>query len=437
MRISVFGLGYVGAVSCGCLAALGHEVVGVDVVEGKVRSIQSGKSPIVEKGLDQILAEAVRNGTLRATTDVAEAVRETEVALVCVGTPSTPSGGVDSRHLERVCRQIGNAVRGLDTKFFTVMNRSTSLPDVHQSLMDTLEMSSGSRLGDRIGYVCHPEFLREGSALSDFFDPPKIVFGATDSRSQAICQDLYPGISAKTFYVSPSVAAMVKYADNSFHAVKVTFGNEIGLICKALAIDSHALMDIFCEDHKLNISDKYLKPGNPFGGSCLPNDLRALLDLSRCAVVPLPMHAGMLESNRQQIEYLVKRILATSGRRTVGLIGLAFKEGTDDVRESPGVYLAEQLIGKGVSVAIYDQDLALANMVGSNRNFVLDTLPHLADLLSNDFAQVVGCSSTLVVSHRLSAERWEGVRIRPDHHILDLVNVPALQGHNNYDGLYW
>lgn len=437
MRISVFGLGYVGTVSCGCLAALGHDVIGVDVVEDKVHQIAAGESPIIEEGIDAILADAVTDGKLRATTDVAAAVRETDVGLVCVGTPSTSTGGVETRFLDRVCQQIGAAVLDQGREFFTVVNRSTSLPAVHQSLVRILEQSSGSKVGERIGYVCHPEFLREGTAVYDFYQPPKMVFGASDGRSEAICRDLYPGIPADTFYVSPEVAAMVKYADNCFHALKVTFGNEIGLICKALGIDSHALMEVFRKDHKLNISDKYLTPGNPFGGSCLPKDLRALLDVSRSTAVTLPMHAGMLESNRQQVEQLVKRIIAANGRQSVGIVGLAFKEGTDDVRESPMVSLAEQLLGKGISVQIYDAHLAVANMVGSNRSFVLEAIPHLAELLSKDLQKVAAASRTLVVNHRLSAEHWKAAAIGPDHHVLDLVNVPELRCMANYDGLYW
>lgn len=437
MRISVFGLGYVGAVSCGCLAALGHEVIGVDVVEDKVRRIASGESPIIEENLDDILGRAVADSKLMATTDVVEAVRASDVGLVCVGTPSTPSGGVDTRYLDRVCQQIGEAVRHTNRGFFALLNRSTSLPAIHQLLMQRLEEASASSIGDRIGYVCHPEFLREGSAVYDFFNPPKIVFGTSDARSESICRDLYPGIEADTFFVTPEVAAMVKYADNSFHALKVTFGNEIGLICQALRIDSHALMEIFCRDDKLNISDKYLMPGNPFGGSCLPKDLRALLDISRSEALPLPMHAGMLESNRQQVERLVKRIVATNGREPVGIVGLAFKEGTDDVRESPMVALAELLLGKGAPIRIYDQHLAVANMVGSNRRFIFEAIPHLADLLSSDLQEVVDASQTIVVNHRLSAEKWNSTLIGPDHHVFDLVNVAELRDAPNYNGLYW
>lgn len=437
MRISVFGLGYVGAVSSGCLAALGHDVVGVDIVEDKVRRIARGESPIIEQGLNPILKEAVSQSRLRATTDAAAAVEGSDVGIICVGTPSTPSGGIDTRYLDRVCQQIGEAVRSKKTENFTVMVRSTCLPAVHRALMNVLAESSGSAIGDRIGYVCHPEFLREGSAVNDFYNPPKIVFGTADDHSRTACQDLYRGIVAEVFHTSVDVAAMVKYADNSFHALKVTFGNEIGLICKAMGIDSRALMDVFCRDLKLNISEKYLRPGNPFGGSCLPKDLRALLDASRTTAVPMPMHAGMLESNRQQVDRIVERIVAANGRHPVGLIGLAFKEGTDDVRESPMVALAEQLLGKGIPVRIYDENLTISNMIGANRNFAIEAIPHLVELLSNDLKSVVAASRTLVINHRLTTEKWDKAGLRPDQSLFDLVNVEELASESHYEGLYW
>jgi GDP-mannose 6-dehydrogenase len=437
MRISVFGLGYVGAVSCGCLGALGHRVIGVDVVPDKVARIGRGESPIIEEGIDEILRKALADKLLTSTSDVNAAVRDSDAALVCVGTPSNPAGGVDSTYLERVCKQIGEAVKSQKRDFYCVLSRSTSLPPVHAALMRILEQTTGSKLGDRIGYVCHPEFLREGIAVHDFYHPPKIVFGPSDPKSAALCRQLYPGIEAESFFVSPEVASLVKYADNCFHALKVTFGNEIGLIAKSMSIDSHAVMDIFCKDRKLNISDKYLRPGNPFGGSCLPKDLRGILDASRVNATPLPMLAGMLDSNRVQIERLAKRIIAASGRAPVGLVGLAFKEGTDDVRESPMVYLVEQLLGKGVPLKIYDEHLAVQQLVGANKSFALESIPHLAELLSNDLAAVVKGSMTLVVNHRLDAKRWNAAGITPNHRIIDLVNIPELRSHSGYDGLYW
>lgn len=436
MKISIFGLGYVGAVSCGCLSDLGHEVIGVDVNETKVDRINRGESPIVEDGLSEILAKAKASGRLRATTDAADAVGGSDVALVCVGTPSTPTGGVNAVYLENVSREIGDAVRTQSPDFYAVLNRSTSLPGIHRTLQGVLADASGRAMGDGIGYCCHPEFLREGAAVEDFYHPPKIVFGATDARTEAMCRELYPGIDAQTFFIPPDVAAMVKYADNCFHALKVTFGNEIGAICGAQGIDSHAVMDVFCQDHKLNISARYLKPGTAFGGSCLPKDLRGILDASRETACPLPMLAGMLDSNRVQIDRLVRRV-AGSERPAVGVVGLAFKEGTDDVRESPVVSVVEQLAGKGHAIRIYDKHLVMPALVGANLSFALQAIPHLAELLTDDLQSVVDHADVLLVTHRLARDAWANVTFGPDLRVLDLVNIQSLHDLPGYEGLYW
>ncbi len=435
MKICVLGLGYVGAVSCGCLAALGHTVVGVDIAKPKVDRIKRGESPIIEEGLAEILRKAVDEGRLSATTDTNAALQDADMALVCVGTPSTPTGGVNSIYLERVCEQIADAVKTNTGKFLAVLNRSTSLPHVHRKLQEILEQHTGEKLGTNVGYVCHPEFLREGAAVYDFYNPPKIVYGATDPKSEELCTQLYPGIEAETFFVSPDIAAMVKYADNCFHAVKVTFGNEIGMLCKGFDIDGHAVMDIFCADHKLNISPKYLKPGFAFGGSCLPKDLRAVLDASRDLAAPMPMLSGTMKSNVVQVESVFKRI--GSDRPKLGVIGLAFKEGTDDIRESPMVTLVELATGKGLPVHIYDQHLAVQALVGANKSFALQSIPHLANLLSDDLDGVIKDSDVIVVAHRLTPEAWASVQWRDDQRIIDLVNVEALHNQPNYDGLYW
>ncbi len=304
-------------------------------------------------------------------------------------------------------------------------------------MIEILTKSSGREIGNGLGYVCHPEFLREGSGVEDFSAPPKIVFGASDSRSESACRDLYPGIDAETFFVDMDVASMVKYADNAFHATKVTFANEIGMICKALGVDSREVMDVFRSDHKLNISDKYLRPGNPFGGSCLPKDLRGLIDTSRLTATPLLLHAATLQSNRVQVERLVERITDRNGRKPVGLVGLSFKEGTDDVRESPMVYVVEQLIGKGVPVSIYDPHLEVRDLVGRNRSFALETIPHLAELINPSLERLVSQCETLVVHHRLPPEVWKQLRIPSGTRIIDLVGIDELSEHQFYDGLYW
>ncbi len=436
MRISVFGLGYVGAVSCACLAKLGHTVVGVDVAEEKVARLNRGECPIIEDGLPEIVKQMHAEGKITATTDAAKAVNDTDVALVCVGTPSTPSGGVNAKYLEAVCKQIGELVRDSDKEFFTVLSRSTSLPVVHDRLVEILAESAGCEMGDRIGYVCHPEFLREGAAVADFFDPPKIVFGATDDKSAEVCKQLYPGIEAESFFLDMRIAAMVKYADNCYHAVKVTFANEIGVICREMDIDATKVMEVFCRDRKLNISARYLRPGMAYGGSCLPKDLRALLDMSRQTAAPLPMLKGVSKSNKVQIEALMKRIISPD-RPRVGLIGLAFKEGTDDIRESPMVTMVEQLCGKGHPVRIYDKHLSVQALVGANRSFALQSIPHLAELLSQDLQGVISESDVVLVSHKLTPEQWASIKWRDDQRVLDLAKVDELRGAPGYQGLYW
>ncbi len=436
MKLSVFGLGYVGTVSCGCMAKLGHEVVGVDVVQEKVELINSGLSPLIEPGLEDLLDRAVKNGQLRATTDAAAAVRDSEAVMLCVGTPSTASGGVDATHLESVCQQIGAALADSDQDFVVVLTRSTSLPPVHRRLVEVLEQASGRKLGEGFGYVCHPEFLREGAAVDDFNNPPKIVYGASDERSESLCRELYPGIEAPTFFVSTDVAAMIKYADNCFHATKVAFGNEIGTLCQQMNVDSHAVMDVFCEDRKLNISPKYLRPGFAFGGSCLPKDLRAVLDYGRQAALPTPLLSGVQASNQELIRLLANRVIGPD-RPAVGIVGLAFKEGTDDVRESPMVAIVEQLCGKGHSIRIYDEHLALQKLMGANRRFALSAIPHLEEMLSSNLQAVIDASDVLVVYHPLQPDTWSNVTVDPHMRVIDLARVAPLEKHPGYEGLHW
>lgn len=437
MKISVFGLGYVGAVSCGCLAALGHEVVGVDVAKSKIDQINAGESPIIEPGLHELITDAVAERRLRATDDARAAIKATDVALLCVGTPSSTSGGLDTRYLKNVCRDIGQTLRERRRRF-TVIVRSTSHPAVHQLLSGILEAQSDHALGGPIlGYVCHPEFLREGVAVKDFYAPPKIVFGTDDELSRVVCGELYPGIEAPTFYVAPAIAAMVKYADNAFHAVKVTFGNEIGLLCRTFGVDARAVMDVFCSDTKLNISPKYLRPGMPFGGSCLPKDVRALLDLGREAAVDTPLLHGTIASNGYQVSRILDQI-RTQPRASVGIVGLAFKEGTDDVRESPMVHIVEQLVGKGHPVRIYDENLSVASLVGRNRSYALESIPHLAELLEPRLDALTSTVDVLIVHQKLRPTAWESVRWRgQEQRILDVVGLDALRAVPGYEGLYW
>lgn len=438
MKISVFGLGYVGCVSAACLAARGHEVVGVDVVPTKVDLIARGQAPVVEENIGDLTSHVVSIGALRATTDAREAISATEVSLVCVGTPSAPNGSLSTTYLERVAKQIGEAL-GEQGHRHTVVFRSTMLPGTCENLLiPILERASGRRAGPDFGLAVNPEFLREASSVQDFYNPPKTVIGELDVASGDAVAALYESLPGAVFRVPIAVAEMTKYADNAFHALKIGFANEIGAICRGYGLDSHRVMDVFLADRKLNISSAYLRPGFAFGGSCLPKDLRGLLYAARRADVAVPILEHVLPSNTEHLQRAFDLVAAT-GRRRVGLFGLSFKPGTDDLRESPLVELAERLLGKGYDLRIYDATVSLSQLVGANREYIEDRLPHLAELLTASVDEVlqhaevclVGCQDAAVLG---------GLATAGDRTIIDLVRLPdaerrrALPG---YVGLGW
>ncbi len=437
MRISVFGLGYVGAVTSACLADQGHEIVGVDVDDRKVTAIKDGTAPISEPRLAGLLKAHVARGQLSATTDVGAAVSVTEAGIVCVGTPSLSSGGLDDTYLIRVVRQIASELHTPENqdRSFVLIVRSTCMPATHRKLLEILSEESGRPLGNTLGYVCHPEFLREGTAVSDFFDPPKIVFGARDDLSLECCRRLYNGIDAPVFEVTPEVASMVKYADNCFHAAKVTFANEIGALCRQQGINAIDVMDVFCQDTKLNISARYLRPGHPFGGSCLPKDLRAILDLSRQFALQTPMLQGIASSNREQIDALVARTLQHGADR-IGILGLAFKEHTDDLRESPALAVVERLYGKGREIRIYDNYLSVGKLFGANRQFALRGIPHLESLFCDQLQELMDQVQLVLVFHRVDKDQLDSLRFRDDHHVIDLTNTFSRVDVSS-EGVYW
>lgn len=439
--ISIFGLGYVGAVSAGCFADMGLEVIGVDIDETKSDSLNRGASPVLEQGLETLIAEQHKAGRIRATRDVDEAVLESDVSLVCVGTPSAANGSLNLEYAERVCEQIGEALSRKLAKngaFHVVVIRSTVLPGtVEERLIPILEKTSGKKAGEDFGVAQNPEFLREGTAIHDFFHPPKTVIGADCARTAKVVSGLYSKIDAPLFVTTIGVASVVKYADNAFHAVKITFGNEIGQFCKALGIDSHEVMRIFCEDRKLNISPAYLKPGFAFGGSCLPKDVRALLYRARTLDLELPLMSGLLPSNRNQVESLIEQ-LKPFHRDGIGLLGLSFKPGTDDLRESPIVALAEALLGKGADIQIHDPNLRLSSLVGSNLRFIMGEIPHLGKLLKETPEPVIRASAAIVVSHNTDVFREAVMLTRPDQVVFDLVRLPnADRIPARYVGLHW
>ena len=366
MRIGVFGMGYVGAVTSACFAEMGHEVIGVDVDASKVDAINAGQSPVVEEDLPELIAAMVQTGRLRATTDAGDAVSNSDIAIICVGTPSMPDGALDTTYVERVSNQIGAALKARDG-FYLVVVRSTVLPGTVEGVVrPALAAESGKKAGEDIGLCFHPEFLREGSSLKDFREPPKIVIGATDDKAGDVLASLYEGFDAPLIRTSIRVAEMVKYTDNTWHALKVAFGNEIGVLCKSLGLDSHEVMDIFCQDRKLNISPAYLKPGYAYGGSCLPKDLKALTHAARSRHLDLPVLYNIQASNQNHVQRAVDAVLSMKGRN-VGMVGLSFKRGTDDLRESPLVELAERLIGKGYKLKIYDENVLISRLRGGNR----------------------------------------------------------------------
>jgi GDP-mannose 6-dehydrogenase len=436
MRISIFGIGYVGCVSAACLARAGHEVVGVDVNPTKVEIINSGASPIVEPGINELIADVVRAGKLSATTDTSHAVNSTDVSLICVGTPSKPNGSLDLGHVQRVCEQIGKALASKSERH-TIVIRSTMLPGSIESVAQpALESASGKKAGKDFGLCVNPEFLREGSSLKDFYAPPFTLIGTDDEQTGKIISGLYAEIDAPVFVTSMKTAEMVKYVCNCFHALKVSFGNEIGNICKALELDSHEVMNVFCADTKLNLSSYYLKPGFAFGGSCLPKDLRAVTYKAKELDVEVPLLTAITTTNRLQIERALDMVLRT-GKKRVGVLGFSFKAGTDDLRESPMVTLIETLIGKGLDLVIYDRDVSLARLVGSNREYIEHEIPHIARLMRGSIEEVLGAADTIVIGNKSEEFRQIESRLRPDQTVIDLVRLFDRQSSNGYQGICW
>ncbi|WP_182898255.1 nucleotide sugar dehydrogenase [Microbispora sp. H10830] len=438
MKISVFGLGYVGCVSAACLATQGHEVVGVDVNPVKVDLINAGTAPVVEERIGELTEQAVAAGRLRATHDVHAAVEASDVSLVCVGTPSAPNGSLSTDYLERVAEEIGEALASRD-RWHTVVFRSTMLPGTCEGLLvPILEKASGRTAGVDFGVAVNPEFLREGTSVRDFFDPPKTVIGELDGTSGDVVAGLYEGLPGEVFRVPVAVAEMTKYADNAFHGLKISFANELGAICRALGLDSHRVMDAFLADRKLNISPAYLRPGFAFGGSCLPKDLRGLVYAARQADVSVPLLSHILPSNEEHLRRAFDLVTAT-GRRRVGLFGLSFKPGTDDLRESPLVELAERLLGKGYDLRIYDANVTLSRLTGANRDYIESRLPHLGQLLTNSADDVLAHAEVCVVGCKDPAVLTALGRAG-DRAIIDLVRLPDAEERRaqpEYVGLGW
>lgn len=441
MKISIFGLGYVGTVSAACLASDGHQVIGVDNNASKVELFNQGLSPIVEQDVAPMLAAAVADGSLRATTEASDAIRNSDMALVCVGTPSQRNGNLDLAHVRQVCEDIGTCLAQkteITDGRFVVVIRSTMLPgSMRDVVIPALEAASRLRAGIDFGVCIHPEFLREGCAVYDYRNPPKTVIGAIDAYSGDFLAQLYSQMDAPLIRTDLETAEMVKYTDNVWHALKVVFGNEIGAICKAVKVDSHTVMEIFCQDTKLNLSPYYLKPGYAFGGSCLPKDLRALMHKAKTLDVEVPMLNSILSSNGVHLNRGIQMALDT-GKRRVGILGFAFKAGTDDLRESPLVQLIETLIGKGIELKIYDRSVNLAALVGSNRDYIFNRIPHISRLMVESMAEVIDHAQVVMLGNASPEFREIRSAIRADQTIIDLVRVAGGRTEQGrYEGICW
>jgi GDP-mannose 6-dehydrogenase len=437
MKISVFGLGYVGTVCASCFAQEGHDVVGVDKNEVKLSIVKQGGSPIIEKDIDSIIQQAVRGGRLTVTDDTTHAVMTSDVSFICVGTPSELAGRLDLGFVRQVSEQIGIALRGR-TDFHVVVVRSSVLPGtIRQVIIPVLEEYSGKKVGTDFGACSNPEFLREGSAVYDFYNPPKTIIGSFDERGAVILKELYAFVNGPVIDTTIEIAEAVKYTDNAWHALKVGFANEIGNICKALGIDSHAVMDIFCQDTKLNLSPYYLKPGFAFGGSCLPKDLRALIYKGRSLDLELPILCSIMPSNHLQIEKGIGMI-AKEGKKNVGILGFSFKAGTDDLRESPMVEVIERLIGKGHDLRIYDRNVQMASLVGANRDYILNRIPHISRLMVGSIQDVVDHADVIVIGNANPAFSQSLKGISDDKVVIDFARIEGETPRNiHYEGICW
>jgi GDP-mannose 6-dehydrogenase len=437
MKISIFGLGYVGSVSAACFADAGHQVIGVDIDSNKVGKIQAGRSPVIEPGLEELIARQQQVGRLHAITDPSAAVEATEISFVCVGTPSSENGSLNLAHVEGVTRQLGEALAAKN-RWHVVVYRSTMLPGTVESrLVPLLEQCSGKKAGQDFGVAVNPEFLREGTAIPDFHSPSRTVIGATDEPSGDLVARLYDGIPAPCVRLALAEAEMCKYVDNAFHAAKVAFANEVGALCRAHGIDSHQVMEVFCLDTKLNLSPYYLKPGFAFGGSCLPKDVRALLHRARSLDLSTPLLEAILPSNDTQKARALD-LIVRAGRKRLGILGLSFKPATDDLRESPIVEVVERLIGKGYEVAIYDRNVSLARLTGTNKAYIEREIPHIARLMRPTVDAVLADAELVVVANRDPEFFDVPGRVKPGTAVVDLVRLPdrgAMAG--DYYGICW
>lgn len=433
MNISIFGLGYVGCVGMGCLAAKGHNVIGVDVSDEKVSLINSGKPTIVEKDIDGLISEAKGAGKIRATKDYMDAVICTDISFLCVGTPSAQNGHLNLDYIMQTANEIGVALKEKDD-FHIIVIRSTVFPGTNAKVTAIIEKLSGKKANVDFAVVSNPEFLREGTAVHDYMNPPLTVLGAHCEKAIATMQELYSSTAAPIEIVPIEVAEMIKYVNNSYHALKVVFANEVGAVCKSLGIDSHEVMRIFCMDKQLNISPYYFRPGFAYGGSCLPKDLRGLKTLAHDLYLETPVLNAIDESNKKHIGRAIETI-EKSGCKKIGFLGLSFKAGTDDMRNSPIVNVIEYLHGKGYDISIFDKNVSLARLIGKNKSVISEKLPHLDKMLKDSLQEVCDNSDLLVISN--NDELFKNLDLRNGQQVFDLVRIKELEEYDNYKGLCW
>lgn len=437
MNVSIFGAGYVGSVCAGCLSSRGHNIIVVDVNETKVDLLNRGLSPIVEKELPELLTQSKSKGLISGTTDASKAISESEISLICVGTPSRANGSLNTHFVEQVSRQIGECLKTKIGEHILVF-RSTMLPGTtRETMIPLLESSSGKKEGEEFFVAVNPEFLREATAVHDFMNPPKTVVGANASSTAEKVLGLYDGLPGPVVKTTLEMAEMIKYVDNNFHALKITFANEIGQICRKLNIDSHAVMDIFVQDRKLNISSHYLKPGFAFGGSCLPKDLRAINYLARMHDLETPLLSSLLPSNNIQVLSVIKRIMRHE-KRKIGFAGFSFKAGTDDLRESPIVEVIETLLGKGYDLKIYDNCVSIARLMGANKEYINERIPHISSLMVDSLDELLEDREVIVIGNKSEEFKRVLSKSRDDQVVFDLVRIGDVsQARENYEGVCW
>jgi GDP-mannose 6-dehydrogenase len=435
MNISIFGLGYVGCVSLGCLAQNGHNVVGVDVISNKVDLINKGKPTIVEKDIDKIIREQHNDGRIKATTNSKMAVSSTDISIICVGTPSTNEGHLNLSYVYNVAKEIGDSLKKkLD--FHIVVIRSTVLPGTNEKVGEIIENTSGKKRNKDFAVVSNPEFLREGSAVQDYFHPSVTVIGSDNNKAIEIIARIYQDLNGPIEKVDIKEAEIIKYVNNSFHALKISFANEVGNICKKLGIDSHKVMDLFVMDKLLNLSPYYLKPGYAYGGSCLPKDLKGLLTIAHDNYLNTPVVTAIENSNNNQKQIAYEMVIET-GKRKIGVIGLSFKQGTDDLRYSPAVELVEKLLGKGFEIMVYDKNVNYSKLSGTNKNYIDHHIPHISSLIIGDLIRVIESSEVIIITQKDDILNETLLKMHKNKIIIDLIKVNSISSLKNYNGICW